>query len=561
MPKLLNRFVNRRATVTLCAALAGITAAALPSTASASSSQIVMIEDGNEVGVSSAGTDATFEQFRALGANTARIIVQWSQIAPDQKSFRRPKFDATNPNAYPSANWTPYDNAVRSAHKYGITVDFTVTGGPPQWAEARVPGGYDPYFAYKPNASEYGRFFQAVATRYNGHFTPSHASSALPRVHFWTIFNEPNFGEDLGPQAIDGSRISVGPMLYRAILNAGWSALHRTGHGRDTILIGGFAARGIGPGRPTRRAPQGYPGDFGQTKPLQYIRTLYCVDGRYRELRGNYAKQRGCPTTASASRRFRSQNPALFSASGMSDHPYPSNGSPVTDGRGDPDYATFPDLGNLARTLDQVNRAYGSGKRFAIYNDEYGYITNPPNRAPCRRCAPYPSPATAAYYINWAEYLSYKNPRLKSYMQYLLLDPGPNRGVYAGFASGLLTYRGQKKATYYAFNLPVYMPRTSFSRRQSVEVWGDARPAPFMSRDRNGPQSVQIQLQSRGRGRYQNVDTVRINRSGGYFDTKLKFKASGNLRLAYKYPSADPFLPVGVAGTTIYSRSFAIRVH
>ncbi len=556
MPILLpNRLVNRRSTtVALCAALATLTAALLPSPASASSSQVVIIQDGSEVGPSPAGTDATFAQFRDLGANTARIIVPWSQIAPHNRSFSKPKFDAANPSAYPSANWTAYDNAVRSAHKYGITVDFTVTGGAPQWAEARVPGGWDPYFAYKPSASEYGQFLQAVAKRYDGSFTPSDSSSPLPRVHFWTIFNEPNFGEDLGPQAINGSRISVGPMLYRAILNAGWGALHRTGHGHDTIVIGGFAARGLS-GGPSRRAPQGYPGNFGQTKPLQYIRTLYCVDNRYRELRGNYAKQRGCPTTGSASRRFRAQNPALFNASGVGDHPYPDNGSPVTDGQGDPDYATFPDLGNLARSLDRVNRAYGSGKKYSIYNDEYGYITHPPARSH------YVSPATASYYINWAEYLSYKNPRIASYMQYLLFDPSPTRGAYAGFASGLLTYRGQKKAPYYAFNLPVYMPRTSFGRGQSVEVWGDARPAPFMSRDGNGPQSVQIQLQAGGRGRYANVNTVRITRSGGYFDSRLKFKSSGNIRLTYTYPSADPFLPVGVAGTTIYSRSFAIKVH
>jgi len=554
MPKLLvNRLIaHRSAAALLSLALAGIGAASIPAAASASSSQIVIIEDGGEIGPSAA-TDATFAQFRELGANTARIIVPWSQIAPHNRAFKKPRFDATNPSAYPASNWTPYDNAVRSAQHYGITIDFTVTGGAPQWAEAKVPGGWHPFYAYKPHASDYGQFMQAVARRYNGHFTPHGDASPLPRIHFWAIFNEPNFGEDLGPQAIDGSRISVGPMMYRGIANAGFKALQSTGHGRDTILIGGFAARGIGPSRPTRRARQGYPGDFAQTKPLQFIRTLYCVDANYRELRGSAARNVGCPTSASASRRFRSQNPALFSASGVGDHPYPDNGSPVRDGRGDPDFATFPDLGNFASVLDRVNRIYGSGKRFPIYNDEYGYITHPPARSH------YPSQASAAYYINWAEYLSYKNPRVKSYMQYLLRDPGATSGPYAGFASGLLTAGGAKKATYYAFNLPVYMPRTSFSRNQSVELWGDARPAPFMARD--GSQSVQIQLQARGRGAYQTVSTVKVTRSGGYFDIGMKFKSSGNVRLAYTYQAQDPFLPMGVAGTTIHSRSFPIKVH
>jgi hypothetical protein len=133
---------------------------------------------------------------------------------------------------------------------------------------------------------------KAVATRYSGRYTPPGATSALPRVSFWTIFNEPNFGENLGPQAINGSKVSVAPNMYRKLVNAGWSALHSTGHGHDTILVGGYAARGMQGGR-SRRAPEGYPGNFGQTKPLLFIRTLYCVDKNNRLLRGKIARQPG----------------------------------------------------------------------------------------------------------------------------------------------------------------------------------------------------------------------------------------------------------------------------
>ncbi len=87
------------------------------------------------------------------------------------------------------------------------------------------------YFAWKPNAADYGQFMQAIATRYGGKFTPAGQTSALPRVHFWTLWNEPNFGEVLGPQATDTSRISYAPMLYRNLVRAGYSALARTGHG------------------------------------------------------------------------------------------------------------------------------------------------------------------------------------------------------------------------------------------------------------------------------------------------------------------------------------------
>jgi hypothetical protein len=41
----------------------------------------------------------------------------------------------------------------------------------------------------------------------------------------------------------------------------------------------------------------------------------------------------------------------------------------------------------------------------------------------------------------------------------------------------------------------------------------------------------------------------------------MKFPASGSVRLAYTYPSSDSFLPIGTAGSIVYSRSFTIKVH
>lgn len=170
-------------------------------------------------------------------------------------------------------------------------------------------------FAWKPSAKDYGQFFRAVGTRFDGRFTPAGESSPLPAVHFWSIFEEPNFGEHLGPQAIDGSRVSVAPMMYRALVIAGWSALKATGHGHDTILIGEVSARGVS-STVTRARPQGLPGDYGQTKPLLFIRTLYCVNSDDLELRGLAAKSMGCPTNAAGSRKFRTQNPACLRPAG-----------------------------------------------------------------------------------------------------------------------------------------------------------------------------------------------------------------------------------------------------
>jgi hypothetical protein len=537
----------RFAAAVLGAALALMGGAWFPSSARASRSQIAIIEDPGDL----TAPAQTLAQFRELGADTVRVSIPWATIAPNPRSTKKPAFDAAHPNAYPASGWAPYDAIVQTAKQDGLTVDLTVSGGAPLWAE----GSGDPaaggslYFAWKPSASDYGQFVRAVGSRYDGHFTPPGDSSPLPAVHFWTIFNEPNFGEDLGPQAIDGSRVSVAPMMYRRLVSAAWNALQATGHGRNTILIGEFAARGIS-AKPSRRAPQGYPGTYGQTKPLIFIRTLYCVNTKYQELRGSAAKSVGCPTNAAGARKFRRQNPGLFKASGVGDHPVPDNLSPIADGTSDPNFATIADLGRLERTLDKVNDVYGSTKKYDIYNDEYGYITSPPSRQH------YVSPATAAYYINWAEYLSWKNPRVKSYMQYLLKDPQPTTsgGPYAGYASGLEYDNGQPKRAYNAYRLPLYLPKTSFSRHANIEVWGDARPAPFMQRDRNGPQTVSIQLNDK------TIRTVRATGSRGYFDVRMRFAKSGTVRLAYTYPSSDPFLPVGVAGSTVHSRSVKITM-
>ena len=70
---------------------------------------------------------------------------------------------------------------------------------------------------------------------------------------------------------------------------------------------------------------------------------------------------------------------------------------------GEPDYADLPALPKLERTLDQLQQTYGSDKKFPIYNTEFGLQTDPPetiSRAIDSK--------TAAYYLNWSEYLLWR---------------------------------------------------------------------------------------------------------------------------------------------------------
>ena len=188
-------------------------------------------------------TATALPQARALGARTVRVNVPWYLMAPNPGSTRKPNFDASNPNAYAAAKWAPYDALVNAARQQGLSVAFQVTGGAPRWAEGKdAPSAYrrNTGYGWRPNAAMYGQFVHAVAQRYDGSFRPSGATAALPAVRFWSFWNEPNFGTDLGPQTTNGSTVPVAPMLYRSLLNAAWKAMQQTGHGHDTLLIGEF---------------------------------------------------------------------------------------------------------------------------------------------------------------------------------------------------------------------------------------------------------------------------------------------------------------------------------
>ncbi|HLY48064.1 MAG TPA: hypothetical protein VKR21_02610 [Solirubrobacteraceae bacterium] len=527
----------------LAAALAILAVA--PGPAMASHNQVAILQDDLQL---YDNPDSTLQELRHLGVQMVRVYVRWSFVAPNPNSHRVPRFNASDPNAYPARNWAPLDAIVRGAAERGIQVMLVPTGFAPLWAQGQNPGHYggkyDSYFAWEPSASRFGAFVHAVGTRYSGSFEPPGATLPLPRVAVWEIYNEPNFGEDLAPQAIDGSTVLHAPSMYRALADATWKALADTGHRQDTILIGSLAAAGAqlkaGPGR-----PQGLPGTYGETKPLSFVRELYCLDPHYVRYTGAAASVRGCPTSRAAYRSFRAQHPVLFNASGFSDHPYVlDKGRPPTQGSSsDPNYAQFNQLGRFAATLDRIQRIYGTGKRFPIWNTEYGYITCPPN---CRHG--YPSPSTAAYYLNWAEYLSWRNPRLVSTMQYLLVDPNPYVGSPepGGFASGLMFYptfhHGAAKPTLGAYELPVFLPSVRAGRGHALQVWGDVRPAPYAVADGDGPQSAEVQFAPRSGGAWTTIKTVSLTSARGYFLTSVSLPSSGSVRIVWDYPPLDPLL-------------------
>jgi hypothetical protein len=433
-------------------------------------------------------------------------------------------------------------------------VNFVLAGPAPLWATKHAPPGRGvtarTAHDYEPSAAQFGSFVAAVGKRYSGHYTPSGSSTALPRGKFWAIWDEPNYGFQLAPQAING--VEVAPMYYRALLARAWTSLRATGHGGDKILIGDTAPRGAA-----------NPGVANGTYPLRFLRALYCVNSRFQQLRGAAAAARGCPTTAGASSHFRAQNPGLFNATGFAAHLYtsgqvarPNLPSPSFGG----DYAGLFDIPKLERTLNRLAGAYGSPKQLPIYNTEFGFQTSPP-QSQCG-CV-FLSPTTAAYYLNWSEYLEWSNPRIRSDAQYLLYDaPGPpgHLSSQSVFSSGLAFFNGIPKANYQAFELPLYLPSTSTSSGSSLKVWGQVRPAPYAQSDTGSQQQVQIEFQPSSGGGWTTLTTATVTNSAGYFRVPVTFPSSGSVRLQWSYPAGFSFVP-SIAVPVVTSRTQAITIH
>jgi hypothetical protein len=523
--------------------------------ATASSQQQSMVEDDQALMTNPA---TTFARLRVLGVQQVRVSLYWSYVAPAPNSSRPPlNFDAGNPADYPTANWTMWDAIIREAARQGITVDLDPQGTAPRWALG--PG--EPRGAtnqvWQPSPVDYREFVHALGVRYSGNYNPTDrlvepgAAGDLPRVSFWSVWNEPDYGPSLAPQGVL-SRLTVenSPRMYRNLVAAAWTALHQTGHGSDTFLIGELAPRG-----------KPFWGVFSGMKPLPFLRALYCVDSSYRELRGGAAAIRGCPTTAAGSQQFRAVNPGLFRATGISDHPYMRWYPPNLEAAPDPDYTTLAEIGNLERAIDRLQLIYGSTARLPVWDTEFGYLTDPPKH---HDQYPWVSQATAAYYMNWAEYISWHDPRIQSFNQYLLRDPEP--AVFAndwgGFASGLLNYNGSQKPTYSAWRLPLYMPVTNGRHGQPLEVWGCVRPAHYALLDTGTPQTAEIQFQPATGGSFQTVRSVTLSTTGAscYFDLPVAFPSSGSVRLTWPYPTLDAQLGNLSVSQSAYSRYVQITL-
>jgi hypothetical protein len=535
---------------------------ALPARALASADETsIMMDDDQLIYVSPQHAAQELEQMRALGVEQIKVSMVWGLVSPDASSTTRPKFDATDPAAYPRGAWDRYDTIVRLADELGMSVYFQLTAPPPDWAvpahPAWQPYKWHPSVQY-PNAKEFGQFVEAAGRRYSGTYvanpppgdpppnvlrvplpgggvnlplsqsqngqSQSYRPDIIPRVSEWGIWNEPNLGTWLNPQYIRRRHHTqwIAPMLYRRMLDSAWSGLQASGHRGDTILIGETAAGGI-------------------EQPTPMMRMVYCLNSRYRPLTGSAAAALGCPVSGNRA-TFVAEHPALFQYAGFAHHPYSFDHPPSRPESGGA--ITLANLGGFENALNRMLAAYGEARPGGVrlYLTEWGYKSNPPN--------PFihTSLAQQALWLNQGEYMSWQDPYVVALAQFELVDAPPQitspigtRAYWSTFQSGLIMFNGRYKPSYIAYRLPIWVPRARHGSR--VTVWGQLRPA-----DHNTVQYGVIEFRPTHSSAWQQLTEVQTASPQGFLLSHVAIPSAGSLRLAW----LDP------AGSVEYSRTVQI---
>jgi hypothetical protein len=465
-------------------------------------------------------TDRTLDELRDLGADRIRISVNWRAVAPAHRSARRPeRFDASDPAAYPRRNFDIYDHVLRAAARRGIEVLANVTGGAPLWATG-LRDGRHVGLQYKPDAREFARFAQMLGQRYDGeHRDENQGRRMLPRIDTWSIWNEPNQAALLQPQWERSSRtgewVPSAPRLYRRLARGMIGGLRRSGHAKDTILLGETAPRGV-----DRRSAT------GSMRPIAFLENLLCLDPIL-----------GLPTSGTREQRCDFGRRGRLAVTGYAHHPYSVVAAPETPDP-NPDDVTLADRDRLETVLDAAGRAGRVPADLPFWWTEFGWQTLPPD--PVRGV----SLGHQADWIARAERLTWLDDRVVAHTQFLLRDDVPRdepgatlRRRWGTYQTGLTFSGADRKPAYASYRLPFVGPAL-IARGQGARLWGLVRPGA------NGAvQDVTIEFRAQDGARFEQVRELMVTDAHGYFETDVRPSHSGQWRFRWSPPASGADAP------------------
>jgi hypothetical protein len=443
--------------------LAALLLAAVPAApAQASKSQEVTFEAPRDL-FDPAQREAAFSEIDSLGAHALRVVLYWQDVAPDATSRVKPKLDMADPASY---DWSKYQPVLDEAKARGWTVQVTASGPVPRWA---TNGARDT--TTRPSPNEFRMFMTALSKHFG------------TEVSRWSIWNEPNHPQVLGPQ-YDSKHRPASPKIYRGLYAAALRGLADAGDTKP-VLMGETAPTGTGK----------------DVAPLTFLRGALCLSDSYKKV-GSCAKLR---------------------VDGYAHHAYTNNKGPLFK-------TTHPNdvmIGVLPRLVTALDKAAAAGvvaKKLPIYLTEFGIqsVPDPFFGVSLQRQAEYRS---------YSERIAYYNSRVAAFSQYLLTDDaphldGPVSQRYSGFESGLRTSAGKAKPALDGFRLPLVAKKSAGST--TVSLWGLARPA-------KGPTKV-IVAQRDGGGPWKTIKTVTTDSHGYWTSTG----SLGGAKRAWRVQWTDP---------------------
>jgi len=437
---------------TLVAVAAAILAAA--SSSQASTNQVTFFEAPRELlSNDDALRQQTLDEIQGLGVRWLRVVLYWRSVAPSPNASTSPSgFDGSGQAGY---NWDRYDRVINEARARGVNLLVTISGPVPKWAS-----GNHKSYVYKPSAGRFQRFVTAVGNRYRD------------QVSLWSVWNEPNHPEFLGPQFAGrkGHRYPYSPKLYRSLFLAADRGLRASGNGRDSVLMGETAPRGTG----------------SVVAPLRFLRGVLAPRGR-------------------------------FPADGYAHHAYTTAAGPSFVPH-NPDDVTIGVLSRLTRALDAEARAHRIRRGMPIYLTEFGIQSRPD---------PYigVSYQRQAEYRSIGEWYAWKNRRVAAFSQYLMRDDNPRPGSryvrYSGFESGLRGSSGKAKLAYAGFRLPL----VADARGKRVYFWGYVRPSAVHTR-------VLVQVRTHGSRSFRDLKHVTTD-SHGYWRSVTSLRRGAQYRVIW----------------------------
>ena len=484
----------------------------LPGAAAASTTMESIFEDDFQIlSLGPSEQSRALDDFDRLGADVVRSLVYWNRLARKPRSKKRPRgFRAQDPAAYRARDWDRYDDLVRGAGARGMAVLLSPSSPMPAWA-SQCKGSAKKRRTCKPRPRDYGRFLQALGTRYSGTYADENQGRGiLPRVDRWSFWNEPNQPGWLMPQYSlrNGRRVAFAAHRYRALVRAGAAGLRRSGHGSDLRLLGETAPIGRTSGSLARRP----------IPPVDFIRELLCLTRSGKRQRGATARASGCT------------RPGRLAVNAYAHHPYTRGGSQPPRSRVLPGEITISTASRLKRMLTQGARAGRIPAGMPIHYTEFGYQTNPPDRLFGVTLE------EQATYLNESDWIAYRDGRVKSVAQYKLVD----EPELASFQTGLKFVNGTAKPAWDAYRLPLWVSRAGSAE---ARVYGQVRPA-----EDNALELVELQHRPGRNSAFTTVQVIEVTSPKGHFLVSTPARA-GQWRLRWAPSAGGPVVLSRVAGT------------